>query len=131
MSDPQQTLAKLNNLYTSNGFEWVDPDISSLPSSTAEYVSHWLVETNAQFTVARQIVNGVYVFKVDNPVVKYLVHDSKGDRHMWGDENFNNIENNTALVALVSAGNQSKILQAYGPDGLKKIFDSIDAQQNN
>ena len=45
-------------------------------------------------------IDGVYLFEIQHPIVRYLMHDSSNSSHMWGDKNFDDMDNNLALAML-------------------------------
>lgn len=114
----KQALTIYNELFRTSKFIWSDVEPSELPASTKQYVNMWLVDTGTTFKLHKPVINNVFVFKVDNKSVVYLIHDANAESHMWGDKNFENLDNNTALATLA------------GAESLKRVFDTIDRRYN-
>jgi len=127
MSNPynagaEDPLDAYNKLAKTNSFHWSSVSLDELPESTYEYVDMWLVRQNIAFQLHRPVIGNVFVFKVDGGPVAYLVHNANTAGHMWGDKNFDNLDNNTALAELLS--------KKTGIKDLKRLFDMIDIIQN-
>jgi len=132
----------MNELFANDKFEWVGVDLDALPNNTRIYLEKFVLFFGYTVKVHNDTIEGQYVFSIEHPTVKYLIHDPEGDAdpeglfthvpqgmkdkmdiqekgsHMWGDANFDNIEGNLALASLAA------------PDGgaelLKKNLDHID-----
>ena len=107
-----------DELFRDDEFNWVDVDFDSLPDSTRSYLKQFLSGFNLKYH--HPPINGEYVFLIDHPVVQYLIHDSVSESHMWGDVDFENLDNNYALAVLLAPTLGIEVHKA------KKLFDTAD-----
>jgi hypothetical protein len=113
MQPTRETTEILNEMFEKNEFEWVELD-DNLPSTTKEYLA--LIQDYVEVKMHIGPIQGIYVFSINHPVVKYLIHDPGISGHMWGDAKFENLDNNAALSAI------------WGEPRMKKLFDGIDKE---
>jgi hypothetical protein len=94
--------------------------VNELPPTTKKYVETFLVRNNVPFKLHKPVIGSTFVFLIDNDLVKFLIHNAATGEHMWGDESFDNIDNNEALAHLLGP--------RFGDKGgtIKKLFDKID-----
>jgi len=63
-------------------------DLSVLPPSTRRYIECFLLESDIGYSLCDRVIDGSYLFKLDDPVVGFLHHDSVTEIHMWADRGF-------------------------------------------
>lgn len=121
-SRQKRALDHYNLLFQHKEFRFQDFDVDTLPESTKKYLNTWVIFFKRTVELHMPVFENTYVFHIAHPVVKYLICDAISETHMWGDKNFENIDNNMAL-SLMSASMSSGI----SPEDLKDIFDHMDA----
>ena len=122
MDEYTKALAHHNTLFQRGELNFQDFMPSDLPSSTKAYFMMWVDSNGWSAKLHQPVEDNLYLFEIDHPMVRYLVHlpsDEWGE-HMWGDKNFENLDNNLALSLLVPNK------QFGGPETIKDIFDSMD-----
>ena len=72
-------------------------DLSVLPVGTQAYVGTFLVERGLGFEVCDLVVDGVYLFRVDDPLIGFLYHDSVSEFHVWINKDFSDGLNPSAV----------------------------------
>ena len=63
-------------------------DLATLPASTRKYIECFLLESGIKYSLCDRVIEGSYLFKLDDPVVGFLHHDSVTEIHMWADAGF-------------------------------------------
>jgi len=119
MNRQERALNYYNSLFENNEFNFVEFDASSLPETTRRYYMMWVEGLGHTAKLHKPVREETYVFLLDHPIIKYLLHDAVAGSHMWGDKNFENMDNNLALSLLGKGG-------GLGIDMLKDIYDSMD-----
>jgi hypothetical protein len=116
----QYTINRYNEIVESGQLNLVDVNLGELPASTQKYVKVWLGSFGIPFKLHKPVINHTYLFVVDDNLARYLMHDSLKGSHMWGDKNFDNLDNNTVLAhfAGTKGGNEKAIRQ---------LFNSVDS----
>lgn len=90
-----------NRLHRNAGWKFGPFDRAKLPPTTRAYLDQFVPEPTP-VSLHQPVRGTTHVFRLEHPVVKFLVHDSTGARtgdpgaHMWGDKDFNNIDNEQA-----------------------------------
>ena len=112
-------LDQYNRIAQAGRWSWRPVELSELPASTREYVQTWLVHFGVKFELHKPVIGDTYVFRLDNDLVHFLIHHSASGSHMWGDANFNNLDNNTVLAHLVTGGGVAE-------NEIRKLFGAID-----
>ena len=113
MLPTRDTVDILNTMFTNNEFEWVELDLTKVPASTKTYIE--LIPDTVSIKMNKASVQGIYIFMLEHPEVKYLIHDPALHSHMWGDVKFENLNNNQALSSI------------WGKPNMKEILDKFDA----
>jgi hypothetical protein len=126
-----------NKIHEKGEFDFQEFAMEELPESTQRYLMMWVEHFGYTALVHTPPIEGTFVFKINHPVVQFLVHDSLacsgcGERscgcnmskgsHMWGNKNFDNLDNNLALALLVEKGAD------LGPERIQEIFDKFDRE---
>jgi hypothetical protein len=118
----QEVCDEYERLIHENNIKWIQVDKSTLPKSVCTYIEHWLDYFNIKYQIAELRLKGTILFKVDDPVVKYLHHHPTAETHMWVGEGFHNaIGNNKALAQLASRTGMPK-------EALEKLFGCMDTE---
>ncbi|MFA5766562.1 MAG: hypothetical protein WC919_01395 [Candidatus Paceibacterota bacterium] len=117
-------LNQYNEIAQTNGWAFSDVNIRDLPPNTQKYVEAWLLPFGIQPRIHKPVIGNTYVFAVDDDLIKYFIHNSSIGSHMWGDKNFDNIDNNDALAHLAT--------KKYGGDAraIKRLFSAIDQKMS-
>jgi hypothetical protein len=109
-------------LFKQRKLNFQDFQIEELPESTQQYLLAWVKYFKRDAKLHTPIFMDTYVFLISHPIVKYLIHDPIDKEHQWGDKNFENLNNNQALVLMSASAKNTPI----PPDDLKDAFDYID-----
>lgn len=111
-----------NELFAKGELNFVDFDINELPKATTSYFKMFITEHGWSAKLHKPVIDGEYLFQINHPKVRYLAHDSENAGHIWADENFDNLDNNEALIELSGLKGQNAKM-------MKKMFDDIDGQE--
>jgi hypothetical protein len=90
-------------LVKSGGMVWSDVDVAGLPDGTRHYVKMMLVEPGISFQVGVPMLGGTYLFKLDDPLVGFLHHDTVLGVHQWVDKAFDVGLDNQAVFNYIVA----------------------------
>jgi hypothetical protein len=125
-------LEQYNQLHASGQFNWTDVELDDLPLNTRDFVARWL--SHVEYKVHTPAIGEQYFFKIEGcDPVAYLLHDPQAAAHIWADEDFENIEDNTALAIIATkkaseiTGQSPEELAKLGTtEMLRKAFDEVD-----
>jgi hypothetical protein len=71
--------------------------IDLLPESTRAYLRCFVLEAGVGVELCESVVDGTYLFRLDDPVVGFLHHDSVSGVHMWINRDFSDNLNPKAV----------------------------------
>jgi hypothetical protein len=115
----QNELNRYNAIAQKNAWSFQDVSLEELPDSTRKYVETFLVHLGVSFKLHKPVIGNTYVFGIDNDLVRFLIHNAASGEHMWGNKDFDNIDNNTALAHLMGS-------KYGGEEIVHKLFNKID-----
>jgi len=108
-----------NKLFAENKLNFSDFEISELPESTRRYLETIVLDLGYSVSLHNPVIDDEYLFRINHPIMKYLLHNPNYPSHIWADTDFNNVENNQALVLLFVP------LDDLPEDDIKKLCDHI------
>lgn len=115
----QNELDQYNAIAQNGAWSFKDVSLEELPDSTRKYVETFLVQLGMSFKLHKPVIGNTYVFSINNDLVRFLIHNAVSGEHMWGDKNFDNIDNNTTLAHLIGSEHGDE-------EATRKLFNKID-----